>query len=275
MRPELFIFLLLVIAGMVWFITAPGRRRARQRRYREPPFPAAWRAILRADMPMYRQLPSDLQRQLQKHIQVFLAEKNFVGCQGLEVTEPMRVLIAAQACLLILNRPTDFFPNMTEILVYPDAFMVERDVADEAGVVHRVRHAVSGESWADSQVVLSWPDVLAGAARADDAYNVVIHEFAHQLDHESGASNGAPVLRDREQAATWAAVFSDEFEKLHEHLARGEPSLLDDYGAQDPVEFFAVASETFFEKPDRLKNEHGELYRALTRFYCVDPGSWR
>lgn len=271
---ELLILFGLAALGLAWFGTQPLRRSRRQRRYREPPFPVLWRKILRRDMPYYRRLPSDLQRQLQKHIQVFLAEKNFVGCHGLTVTEQMRVLIAAQACLLLFNRKTGYYPNMREILVYPDAFMVERNVADAAGVVHRVRHAVSGESWADSQVVLSWPDVLAGATDAHDGYNVVIHEFAHQLDHESGAGNGAPAMADQDQATQWAQALNVEFIRLREQIDQREPTLLDQYGAQDPVEFFAVASETFFERPARLSVEHPVLYRELSRFYCVNPLSW-
>lgn len=274
MRIEPVIYWLLVIAAAVWFLTAPRRRRARQRRLAEPPFPPAWRQILRRRMPYYQRMPFDLQRQLQKRMQVFLADKRFVGCQGLEITEEMRVLIAAQACLLILNRPTDYFPHMSEILVYPDAFVVERDEADEAGVVHRVRQTVAGESWADSQVVLSWPDVLAGAARTDDAYNVVIHEFAHQLDHESGASNGAPVMRSREQAELWARAFDRAYQTLLNQLDEGEGSFVDAYGADSPVEFFAVVTEAFFERPLQLKRDDPALYDALMRFYCVDPTAW-
>ena len=188
-------------------------------------------------MPYYRRLPFDLQRQLQQLMQVFLAEKNFVGCHNLQITEEMRVLIAAQACLLLLNRATTYYAQMTEILVYPDAFVIERNEADVAGVVHRVRKVVVGESWADSQVVVSWPDVLAGAADTTDGYNVVIHEFAHQLDQETGYANGAPALADTAQASHWAQVLNDEFIRLRNQIDRDEETLLDRYGAQDPVEF--------------------------------------
>ncbi|MGC1440610.1 MAG: M90 family metallopeptidase [Burkholderiaceae bacterium] len=270
----LLILFAVAIVGMVWFLSKPARRRRRHERHGDKPFPDQWRKILRRRMPYYRRLPFNLQRQLQQQIHVFIAEKNFVGCRGLEVTDEMRVLIAAQACLLLLNRQTGCYPTMSEVLVYPDTFIVERDEVDAANVVHRVRRPVSGESWANSQVVLSWADVLEGAADPGDGQNVVIHEFAHQLDQESGSGNGAPGFSDAEQAGRWSDVLSNEFNRLREQLAIDSEPLLDPYGAQSPVEFFAVATETFFERPVRLYAEHPLLYEELARYYCVSPLLW-
>lgn len=270
----LLILLAIAIVVLVWLVSKPIRRRRRHERHGSQPFPAKWRKVLRRRMPYYRRLPYNLQRQLQQRIQIFIAEKSFVGCNGLEVTDEMRVLIAAQASLLLLNRDTGCYPELTDVLVYPDTFIVERDEMDASNVVHRVRHRVAGESWSDSQVVLSWADVLAGAVDTADGHNVVIHEFAHQLDHESGYGNGAPAFNSKDQAGQWSQVFSDEFAKLHEQLANNEATLLDPYGAQNPVEFFAVATETFFERPQRLYAEHRELYEELARFYCVSPLLW-
>ena len=271
---------LLVIFGIallvaVWFASEPivvGYRRAKLRRR---PFPEAWREILRRRVPYFRLLPADLQLQLKKHIQVFLAEKVFVGCADLEVTEEMRVTIAAQACLLLLNRRrADYFPNLRQILVYPGAFIVDRVSTDGAGVLQEQRHVLSGESWSQGQVILSWDDVIDGAAVVDDGRNVVIHEFAHQLDQHNGHANGAPLLIGRGRYARWARVLGEEFDRLHERARQGLPSLFSYYGATNPAEFFAVASEVFFEQAGRMMEEHPELYREFSRFYRVDPLSW-
>ena len=263
----------LVVVG--WFASEPIARAWRRARIRRRPFPEAWREILRRRVPYFRLLPADLQLQLKKHIQVFLAEKPFIGCAGLEVTEEMRVVIAAQACLLLLNRRRpDYFPNLRQILVYPGAFIVDRVQTDGAGVLQEQRHVLSGESWSQGQVILSWDVVVDGAAIVDDGRNVVIHEFAHQLDQQNGHANGAPFFVGRAKRARWASVMSAEFERLQEAARDGLPSLLSYYGATNPAEFFAVSSEVFFEQPEKMAGEHPELYRELSRFYRVDPLSW-
>jgi len=270
-------FLAIVVLAalfVAWLLTAQWRARRRWDRLRRKPFPDDWRRILRRRVPAFRRLPADLQLQLKGHIQVFLAEKDFIGCDGLEVTDEMRVTIAALACLLILNRETGYFPNLRQILVYPGAFVVEKEESDEAGVVQNERHVLSGESWSQSQVILSWEDVLEGAAVADDGYNVVLHEFAHQLDQDAGYANGAPELSTRGHYARWSRVLGDEFERLRKRTEAGQASLLDDYGATDPAEFFAVVTEVFFEQPQLLRDENPALYGELSRFFRVDPAAW-
>ena len=269
----LIVMLLTGVAVIVWLLRDPLFTELRRRRVRRQPFPAAWREILRAHVPYFRAMPADLQLQLKKHIQVFLAEKVFIGCGGLVITETMRVAIAAQACLLILNRRGANFDNLTQILVYPDAFVVDQVRTDGAGVLQESRHVLAGESWSLGQVVLSWQDAVDGAAITDDGRNVVIHEFAHQLDQQNDQANGAPLLR-REQRARWATVMSAEFATLQQQAQAKAPALLNFYGATDPAEFFAVASEVFFEQPQRLADEHGALYRELSDFYRVNPLSW-
>lgn len=225
-------------------------------------------------MPAFARLPADLQLQLKKHIQLLLAEKPFIGCAGLEVTDEMRVLIAAQAGLLLLNRRNGSFERLRQVLVYPGAFVVQRASADAAGLTSESRRTLSGESWQHGQVVLSWNDVLAGAADPSDGHNVVIHEFAHQLDQESGPANGAPWLGRRERYARWAQVLGDEFAALRQRLAQGAPGLIDAYAAEDPAEFFAVVSEHFFEQPAALAAAHPALYAEFARYYRVSPLSW-
>ncbi|MBI2751516.1 MAG: zinc-dependent peptidase [Burkholderiales bacterium] len=249
----------------------------RRNRVRDVAFPAAWRKILREHVPLVRKLPQHLQMQLKKHMQVFIAEKSFLGCAGLQITEEMRVVIAAQACLLILNRATDYFGNVRQILVYPGAFLVNRVTAGPAGVQNEERQVLSGESWSQGQVILSWADTLAGAAVPDDGRNVVIHEFAHQLDQENGAAIGAPppTLGDAgHDPERWSRVFHAAYARLQAEARHGVEGLLDHYGAKDPAEFFAVVSEVFFEQPQALAADYPALYQELRGYYKLDPASW-
>ncbi|MBA4177340.1 MAG: hypothetical protein C0505_12405 [Leptothrix sp. (in: Bacteria)] len=246
----------------------------RRARVRRQPFPQAWRGILRRRMPAFARLPAHLQLQVKKHVQVLVAEKPFIGCAGLVVGDEMRVLIAAQAALLLLNRPADYFGNLRQVLVYPGAFVVEREHGDGSGLQHATRRALSGESWQQGQLLLSWDDVVAGAADPDDGHNVVIHEFAHQLDQERGRANGAPWLGRREAYPNWARVLGTEFDQLRQSLARGEQGVIDAYAATDPAEFFAVVAEHFFEQPAALAAAHPALYAEYAQLFRCDPLSW-
>jgi len=257
---------------VAWQIAHPYAVERRRKRLRAQPFPHAWGQILRRYVPQYRLLPPALQRQLRGHIQVFVAEKDFIGCQGQEITDEVRVTIAAQACLLILNRAPDYYPRLRQVLVYPGAFLVERLRAEPSGVLQEQRQVLSGESWTQGQVILSWEDVLEGAAIVDDGRNVVIHEFAHQLDQQKGFANGAPVRGDRSRE--WPEILGREFDRLQADALWQQPSLFSYYGATNPAEFFAVVSEVFFEQPQRMAAEHPALYGELARLYRVDPASW-
>ena len=259
---------------LAWLLREPLFTEWRRRGVRRVPFPPEWRQILRERWPYFHAMPADLQLQLKKHVQVFLAEKAFIGCNGLVVTDEMRVTIAAQACLLLLNRRSDYFANLRQVLVYPGAFIVDKLHTDGSGVQQDQRQVLAGESWQHGQVILSWDDTTEGAAVPDDGRNVVIHEFAHQLDQENGRANGAPRLPSRGRQARWARVLGQEFATLQQRARDGQPSLLSDYGATDPAEFFAVASEVFFEQPQRLHAEHAALYRELSGLYRVNPLSW-
>ena len=225
-------------------------------------------------MPAFARLPADLQMQVKKHVQVLVAEKPFIGCAGLVITDEMRVLIAAQAALLLLNRGAGYFENLRQVLVYPGAFVVDRAEPGEGGITHESRRALSGESWQQGQVLLSWDDVLAGAANPEDGHNVVIHEFAHQLDQERGRANGAPWLGRREGYARWAAVLQREFDALHQRLHQGFGGVIHPYAATNPAEFFAVVSEHFFEQPAALASAHPALYAEFARLYRTDPLTW-
>jgi len=262
---------LVVIAGVflpsIW-------RQYRRKKIQQQPFPTAWRQILKQRMPYFRALPADLQLQLKKLIQVFIAEKQFIGCADLVVTDEMKVTIAAQACLLLLNKPAHYYPKLKQILIYPAAFVVPTQQSDAAGVVSEKTQVRLGESWQTGQIVLSWVDTLKSAAICNDGHNLVIHEFAHQLDQLKGQATGAPLLSSSQAYQEWSLVLSREFEQLQKQLALGLPTLFDAYAATNPAEFFAVISEVFFEQPDLFAAQHAALYHQLRSFYALDPLSW-
>ncbi len=239
------ILLLLIIAGAVVVFAWP---RYKLSRAIDEPFPATWRKTLMHNLPVYRRMPTDLQMQLKRRIKQFIHEKTFIGCAGQEITDEVKVTVAASACLLVLNRETDVYAALKYILIYPSAFLVQRETFDEAGLPTNSNRGLLGESWSNGKVVLSWQDVLQGNKNFHDGANVAIHEFAHQLDHESGATNGAPFMGSASRSEQWSKVFTDEFNRLQQAVYQGDPTLIDKYGATEPAEFFAVVTETFFEK---------------------------
>jgi MtfA peptidase len=247
----------------------------RRSRVKAAPFPAQWRDILRRRMPAFARLPPDVQLRLKKLAQVLLAEKPFIGCAGLEVTDEMRVLVSVQAALLLLRLGPDGFAELRQVLIYPGPFVVDRSQPDATGLVHEHRRALSGESWQQGQVILSWADVLAGAADPSDGHNVVLHEFAHQIDQAHGRANGAPWLPGRAQRERWARVMNAEFLVLRQQLAQGAEGLIDPYGASEPAEFFAVSTEVFFERPAPLAEKHPALFSELRGLFGVDPRQWQ
>ena len=251
---------------------APGWRLKRALRQ---PMPATFTAILSRNIPIYARMPAPLQQQLHKLVQQFLHQKKFVGCEGLDIDDEVRVTIAGQACLLLLNRASRVYPGLDTVLVYPTAFLVPRNHVDAAGVVTETRQDLLGESWGDGRVVLSWDHVRRGAHDWTDGQNVVLHEFAHQLDSESGSNNGAPYLGSRESYRSWSAVLSRDFADLRTDAIYRQPSVLDHYGATSPAEFFAVATETFFEKPYQLAERHPALFAEFGKYYRVDPREWQ
>jgi Mlc titration factor MtfA (ptsG expression regulator) len=248
--------------------------RWRLRRVLARPLTPLQRSYIERNVDQYRGMAPGLQRQLQRLVKQFLHEKTFVGCAGLDVTEEMRVTIAAQACLLLLNRPTRVYPGLHAVLVYPGAFLVPRKEADEAGVVTETRQDLLGESWGDGRVILSWEHVRRAGLPAEGTHNVVLHEFAHQLDSESGSNNGAPILGSAERYRSWSETLSRDFDLLRRDTYWGQRDVLDPYGATNPAEFFAVATETFFEKPYELAARHADLYTEFQAYYRVDPRNW-
>jgi Mlc titration factor MtfA (ptsG expression regulator) len=243
----------------------------RRKRLRSAPIPSAWLDIIDRNVPIYRRLIEADRHELLGHTQVFLAEKYFEGCGGLVLTDEIKVTIAAQACILLLRRDTDYYPRLVTILVYPHAYSANTVESIGAGVVQERVDIRLGEAWKSGVVVLSWDDVQAQARNISEGQNLVLHEFAHQLDMEDGAADGTPLLSRRSQHTAWATVMSREYERLQRDSFLGRGTVLDKYGASDPAEFFAVATECFFVTPGPLKRKHPELYKELKVFYKQDP----
>jgi Mlc titration factor MtfA (ptsG expression regulator) len=265
------LFLALVGAAIALALWMP---RWRLRRALAAPFPPAWDQILERNIGSYRDLPPPLRERLRLLIKQFLHKKHFSGAAGLQITDEVRVTIAAEACLLVLNRPTGVYPTLRYIIVYPTAFIVRRGQTDDDGIVDLSPRGVLGESWHKGKVILAWDSVLRGARNFVDGENVVLHEFAHQLDSQDGAADGAPLLGSEHSYRSWAAVLSEEFEALQKDSFHGRESLLDHYGATNPAEFFAVATETFFERPAQMAEHHAELFETLRAYYRLDPRDW-
>jgi len=242
----------------------------RREALRGQPLSSEERALLDKNIPYLNSLSGEDRSELESLVRVFLAEKSFEGCGGLTLTDEIKLTIAGQACLLLLHRETDIYPNVDSILVYPSAYRVPTEQYDGLVVVQEDQTRL-GESWQRGLVVLAWDHVLSGAAQPCDGQNVVLHEFAHQLDSEDGVMNGTPDLGARARFTSWAHVLGDEFAELSERLHAGRSSDIDPYGATNPAEFFAVLTEMFFEKPRALKRRHAELYAELAEFYKQDP----
>jgi Mlc titration factor MtfA (ptsG expression regulator) len=270
-------FLVAIAVGVaVWFVAGEAwwRRRRRSALARRP-FPAHWEDWLRARTSIYARVPVELRGRLHDLIRIFVGEKDFVGCNGLTVTEEMRVVVAAYACLLVVNRPdvprSHFYDDLFSILVYPTPFIVPHTHRDGHGVVTEGQRVLSGQAWDSRRIIVSWQDIEDGLATG---HNVVLHEFAHYLDMEDETMDGAPGLGSARAYRDWSKVFWEEYDRLRVELGAGQPTFLDPYAATAPAEFFAVVTEAFFEKPREFEQQHAGLYEQLRRYYRVDPARW-
>lgn len=270
---------ILAAAVLAWLLATPWWRRRRRSARMATPLAAQSRAFITRNVPPARPLPAPMRARLEALVSAFVAEKNVVGCNGLVVTDEIRVTIAALASLLVLGR-RGHYDELQSILVYPTAFWVEEDVEDEAGIVGRRRRILSGEAWHSSRIVLSWDDVIEARDFPGEGYNVALHEFAHYLDAEGlglaapprpSATAGGGRVRSLE---AWGRDLVDEFEHHLDAVERGVETLLDPYAAEDESEFFAVATEEFLERPSDLLAAHPRLYALLEEFYALDPAAW-
>lgn len=240
------------------------------------PFPPEWAEIIARNVPQCRGFEDEERRRLEDLIKVFLAEKHFEGCGGLEITDEIKVTIAAQACILLLNLHHNYFERLISIVVYPESFdFAQEEAGLAAGTVEMKNFQAAGLSSTMGVVVLSWPDTVRGGQDPRDGCNVVFHEFAHQLDQLDGVMNGAPVLEGAVMYRDWARVLGAEYERLRAEVETGASTLISAYGATKPAEFFAVVTELFFEKPGELRREYPELYEEFRLYFGQDPAARR
>ena len=229
-----------------------------------------WREVLNST-PVLSSLTRMEQHRLRALTSLFLHRKTVNGAGDFDVDERMRVTIAAQACLLVLNLDLDYFDGWVEIIVYPDSFVVAHHVADESGVIHQNRHALGGEAWGRGPVILAWSDIDPARRTGDSVHNVVLHEFAHKLDMLNGPADGLPPLHKEMRIERWSRDFSRVYEKLRYQVEHHRHTTIDPYASTSPAEFFAVVSEYFFEAPELLHGHYPEIYRELEGFYRQAP----
>ena len=246
-------------------------KKRRRKQLRAQRFPDTWVRILEKNVPYYNYLPWDDQHELQQHIKVFLGEKHFEACRGFTLNDEIKLTVAGHACCLLLHRDTDYFASLVTILLYPSAFVVKTVVQNHETFVVHGEEAREGEAWQRGVVVLAWDSVDDGFRHPHDGQNVILHEFAHQLDLGNGDANGFPPDVPRALCPRWGRVLSAAYEKLCDDVDRGRRTLLDPYGATNPAEFFAVVSEYFFECPRALKMAHPDLYDVFCEYYRQDP----
>jgi Mlc titration factor MtfA (ptsG expression regulator) len=263
-------------SGILQLVVLHFLRERRRQKLLAAPFPAGWEDHILRNVAHYRWLDAREQQHLRELVRIFVAEKHWEGCGGLALDDEIRVTIAAQACLLVLALPNDLYRNVRSILVYPSTVLLpprrigsfEVPLAPVEGPL-----PILGEAQRQGPVILVWDTVKRTGRHPESGHNVVYHEFAHKLDMLDGRADGTPPLHGRAEYQRWARVCSREFLALREQAARGAHTLLDAYGATNEAEFFAVATELFFDRPEELRRHHAELYAVLQAFYRQDPAA--
>ena len=263
------LFIILVIGAYITRQTF--EKRAHKKLLSAPLWDTEWETILK-NVPLCKRLPVELRPKLEGKINLFLDQVEFQGCNGLDVTPEMELSIAAQACVLVVNNDA-WYQTLQTILIYPNAFK-SRQASHDGYVVTQREVVRTGESWARGPVILSWAHAAQDAFIDDDGHNVVLHEFAHQLDALSGYTDGAPILSDAHSNDDWDRILNKSFNRLVSDVEKGHETTLDPYGATAPAEFFAVAVEMFFERPTELKHKEPAVYAQLSKLFVLDPDGW-
>lgn len=268
----------IVVGTAVCVLIAWGVHRYRRNQYLnkllDSPLAPEHVDVLVANVPLYSRLPKDLQLVLQGCVNYFLATKVFVGCDDFRITDEVRLTVAGNACILVLNRDKKHFPGFETILVYPHTYVAKQVRYDGLVEIHE-DSSRAGESWHRGPVVLSWADTVHGSDNPHDGHNVILHEFAHKLDEENTLMDGLPVLRESSHYKEWASVLTAEYAEFINRVTHGKNDVIDEYGAVSAVEFFAVATESFFEKSKQMKAKLPELYGQFRTFYGLDPAEWK
>lgn len=243
-------------------------RARRRRKILSRPFPSSWEAIIKRNAVYTRGMENRWLAQVKDTIKILVSEKHWEGCGGLKIEDEHRVTIAAQIAKMTLGMPDEYFAETKSVLLYPHAYVAKSQQQIGSGFVVEGPSGRAGEAWYRGPVILSWDDVLATGRQQNFARNVVIHEFAHQLDMRNGAqADGVPTIESAEFADRWVRVMKENYERLRNQCQNGVRSLLDCYGATNHAEFFAVASEVFFEEPEDLEIEWPELFEILCEYY--------
>ena len=250
-----------------------GFKKRKREKLRVKELRPEWKEIILKNVKFYNYLNEELKKELHGLIQIFINEKLFEGCGGLLITDEIKITIAAQACILLLGRRNEIYPTLRTILVYPQAYFAPLKQRTEDGSIIEGYQARLGESWSGGQIVLAWDEILQDTNDIHDGHYLIFHEFAHQLDNESGAAEGIPEFDKRSSYIVWARVLTKEYNNLISKIIQHRKPLLDSYGATNPAEFFAVATEYFFEMPVELKNLHPDLYEQFKNFYKLDTAT--
>lgn len=255
------VFVLMLLA-IVWIFWSFKKMTVEEAEHTD--FPAEWESYLSNNLEVYSKFSEELKKSLKVHILMFLDRVDFEGVREQKITDELRVTIAGQACLLIVKQRQYVYQVLKKVVVYPRAYRIEGQ--EEAMIL--------GQSSADGVVYLSWDDSQRGAWNWHDGKNVVIHEFAHQLDQEDGSADGVPLLSLTRSCTTFAGVIADEYLDICERSGKRRRHVIDDYAQTNQAEFFAVATESFFEKPRQMQKKHPELFGALLKYYKLDPLKW-
>ncbi len=256
--------------GMVFMWFAEHRRK----KLTEAPFPESWEEVVRRNVAHYAMLDDDERAHLRALIQVFIAEKHWEGAGGLELTDEIRVTVSAQACLLLLGLPHNFYRDVESIIVYPSTVVPPQrspGVFENVTMPLQATQPILGQAFQRGPVIIIWDAALRGSRHPESGHNVIYHEFAHKLDMLDGAADGTPPIKDREEFREWVEVCSREYLRLKRDTGKGGKSFLDAYGATNEAEFFAVATEQFFNQPQLMVKHAPDLYHVLRDYYRQDP----
>lgn len=251
-------------------------RERRRKKLTQAAFPSSWEEIIRRNVAHYCMLDENERSHLHALVQVFIAEKNWEGAGGLELNDEIRVTISAQACLLILGLPHNYYRNVQSIIVYPSTVIPpQRKLGSFENINSpvNIEQPILGQAFVQGPVIVVWDAALRGGRHPESGHNVIYHEFAHKLDMLDGAADGTPPLRNRTEYKDWILVCSREYQRLKRDAVKGRKSFLNAYGATNEAEFFAVATEQFFDQPRVMLEQAPDLYRVLQEYYCQDTAA--
>ncbi|BAQ64439.1 M90 family metallopeptidase [Geminocystis sp. NIES-3709] len=273
---EFLLILLFTIFIIIYYIIFPYQVKIRRSNLKKVNFSFDWHNFLENNIYLYRILPNNLKLELQDYIKVFLAEKQIIGQNGFTITTEVKLSIASQACILLLGDEKNirnYFPYLKYIYIYSD-IVIESKNQEEKPVILLGLSSVGNKSGRDGVVYLSWTEVAKQSQFPSQGENVILHEFAHQLDQEFGNATGMPRLGNLQDSIVWGEIFAQEYYNHCHAVKNKQPTVIDAYGVLNPAEFFAVVTEGFFLKPRLLKAYHPLLYEQVSKYYNVDPVKW-